>query len=130
MDRWTTRESLIDLSIDRLTDATLTIVHFFPHKTTKQISGGHYNAAVTTVLSLLGKVPARVAVQYIVAQLFGAVGGGFLARGIATSLPDPSGAVTSEAGFIDALFSFGLVSTALQTAVSKARAGNSYFGAS
>jgi glycerol uptake facilitator-like aquaporin len=94
-----------------------------------EISGAHLNPAITAILALLGKMPAKAAAAYVLAQLGGAVGGGFLARGIAQSLPDPSGVVSAEENFVDGLFSYGLVITALQTAVAKSRAGNSFFGA-
>lgn len=92
------------------------------------ISGAQYNPAVSAILALLGKQSAQQAVTYTLVQVLGAVGGGFLAKAIAKSLPDPSGIVSSEANFIDAFGSFGLVLTALQTAVARRSAGNSYFG--
>lgn len=94
-----------------------------------RISGAQLNPAVSATLTLLGKQSPQQTAVFVLSQVVGAVGGGFLAKGIAKTLPDPSGAVSAEDSFVDGLYSFGLVLTALQTAVAKSRAGNSFFGA-
>ena len=95
---------------------------------TMNISGGHINPAVTTGLWIADKIGGRTALQYILAQLVGAVVGAALIKGI---LPEP--AVTlARAGtphlaadvtfmqgiWIEAILTFFLVSAVFGTAVS------------
>src|SRR5437667_22192 len=95
---------------------------------TMNISGGHINPAVTTGLWIADKIGGRTALQYILAQLLGAVVGAALIKGI---LPEP--AVTlARAGtphlaadvtfmqgiWIEAILPFFLVSAVFGTAVS------------
>src|SRR5438552_5064826 len=54
---------------------------------TMNISGGHVNPAVTTGLWIADKIDGRMALQYILAQLLGALVGAALIKGI---LPQPA----------------------------------------
>src|SRR5213076_1476750 len=53
---------------------------------TMSISGGHTNPAVTTGLWIANKIDGKLALQYILAQLLGALVGAALVKGI---LPRP-----------------------------------------
>ncbi|OLB06911.1 MAG: hypothetical protein AUH06_06475 [Gemmatimonadetes bacterium 13_2_20CM_69_27] len=95
---------------------------------TMNISGGHMNPAVTTGLWIANKIDGRLASQYILAQLLGALVGAALVKGVlpraAVSLalggaPRLAGDVTFLQGvWIEALLTFFLVSAVFGTAVS------------
>src|SRR5256885_7850709 len=95
---------------------------------TMNISGGHINPAVTTGLWIANKIDGRLASQYILAQLLGALVGAALVKGVlpraAVSLalggaPRLAGDVTFLQGvWIEALLTFFLVSAVFGTAVS------------
>jgi len=97
---------------------------------TMSISGGHINPAVTTGLWIANKIEGRLAVQYIIAQLLGAVLGAALVKGVLPSLavdlalggtPKLAGNVTFTQGvWIEAILTFFLVSAVFGTAVSPA----------
>src|SRR5437667_1414890 len=95
---------------------------------TMSISGGHINAAVTTGLWIANKIDGKLALQYILAQLLGALVGAALVKGI---LPRPgvtlalggtphlAGDVTFLQGvWIEAALTFFLVSAVFGTAIS------------
>ncbi len=95
---------------------------------TMSISGGHMNPAVTTGLWIANKIDGKLALQYILAQLLGALVGAALVKGI---LPRPgvtlalggtphlAGDVTFLQGvWIEAALTFFLVSAVFGTAVS------------
>lgn len=95
------------------------------------ISGAHYNPAVTIGLLMSGKTSTSDAISYIVVQLLGA----FVAAAIAFWLTGKGLVPTiwawfdmSQALVVEILFTFALVSVVLNTAATKATAGNSYFG--
>jgi len=95
---------------------------------TMNISGGHINPAVTTGLWIADKIDGRMALQYILAQLLGALVGAALIKGI---LPQPA-VILARAGtpqlaadvtflraiWIEAILTFFLVSAVFGTAVS------------
>jgi len=95
---------------------------------TMSISGGHINPAVTTGLWIANKIDGKLALQYILAQLLGALVGAALVKGI---LPRPgvtlalggtphlAGDVTFLQGvWIEAALTFFLVSAVFGTAIS------------
>ena len=95
---------------------------------TMSISGGHINPAVTTGLWIANKIDGKLALQYILAQLLGALVGAALIKGI---LPRPgvtlalggtphlAGDVTFLQGvWIEAALTFFLVSAVFGTAIS------------
>jgi len=95
---------------------------------TLRISGGHVNPAVTVAVWIAGKIDARTAGTYVVAQLLGALLGAFFVRlllppaagelavygtpALAASVSLPQGI------WLEALLTFFLVSTVFGTAVS------------
>ena len=95
---------------------------------TMSVSGGHVNPAVTFALWLARQIDARRAGLYVVAQLAGAVAGGFLLRalfpagaGDATGwgLPRVSPYVSfPQAVVIEAILTLFLVSAVFGTAIS------------
>ena len=95
-----------------------------------RVSGANYNPMVSFALVLLGKMTPSQGMTYVVAQLLGAVGGGFLTKALISpaGVIDPSFDLTPASGLPDVLFSFALILTVLQTAVSKAQSRNSFFG--
>lgn len=95
------------------------------------ISGGHYNPAVTLGVLIRGKIVIKDAFIYWVFQLFGA----FIAAWISMWLIGKSFMVapSPSVDFIKAtvaefMFTFALVSVVLNVATTKKAAGNSYFG--
>jgi MIP family channel proteins len=95
---------------------------------TLNISGGHLNPAVTTALWIANKVTGKLAWQYILAQLLGALAGAALVKGILPrsavmfalgGTPHLAGDVTFVQGiWIEAALTFFLVSAVFGTAVS------------
>jgi MIP family channel proteins len=95
---------------------------------TMNISGGHLNPAVTTALWIANKIDGRLAVQYILAQLLGALLGAALIKGVLPKMPvllalggTPrlAGDVTFVQGiWVEAILTFFLVSAVFGTAVS------------
>jgi aquaporin Z len=95
------------------------------------ISGGHYNPAVTLAVWIRGRCATADVVPYWVAQVAGAALAAFVViylKGHAH--PDGSGpAMDIPKGFLaEFLFTFALAYVVLNTATSKATAGNSYYG--
>src|SRR5262245_43380883 len=93
------------------------------------VSGGHYNPAVTLGVWLRGRCPAKDVVPYWVAQLVGAIVAACVVsylKGEASAKPmelKPGPALLAEF-----FFTFALVYVVLNTATSKATAGNSNYG--
>jgi MIP family channel proteins len=95
---------------------------------TMNISGGHLNPAVTTALWIANKIDGRLAIQYILAQLLGALLGAALIKGVLPKMPvllalggTPrlAGDVTFVQGiWVEAILTFFLVSAVFGTAVS------------
>jgi len=94
-----------------------------------RVSGANYNPSISVALLLLGKMPPAQCLFYISCQLVGALIGGVLTKVL---LPqgamDPSSVGTIATCVPEALFSFALILTALQTTVSKSQSRNSFFG--
>ena len=94
------------------------------------ISGAHYNPAVTLGLFMRGKINTSDSIQYIAAQIAGA-----LIAALAVSLlktpfaPAPATDVSMlSAIIVEATFTFALMLVILNTAVSNKTEGNSFYG--
>ena len=89
------------------------LIHMFT-----PLSGAHFNPAVTLAFLLRGEVTPRMALQYVIAQICGAVVGVWTAHAmfaepvwqISTKLRDGWGQ-----GFAEAVATFGLIGTILTT---------------
>lgn len=86
------------------------------------ISGAHFNPAVTSVFVLRGEIDVRLAIGYVVAQVFGAIVGVLVAHAM-FDLPllQLSGKVRTGADqwFAETVATFGLLLTILTTLKSK-----------
>lgn len=95
------------------------------------ISGAHYNPAVTLGVLVRGKIMMKDAIMYWVFQLMGAFTAAcasmWLTRRVFTVTPSPYVDFT-RAMAAEFLFTFALVSVVLNVATTKKAAGNSYFG--
>lgn len=95
------------------------------------ISGAHYNPAVTVGVMIRGRIDRKEAIYYSLAQLAGAFVAAlmsfwFVGKTFAAT-PAP-GVDFLRAAAAEALFTFALVSVVLNVATTKKAAGNSYFG--
>ena len=95
------------------------------------ISGGHYNPAVTLAVWMRGKCETKDVPFYMVAQFLGGVLAAllvlFIKRSAGAQITAAEPAVV-PALIVEALFTFALCYVVLNTATSKATAGNSYYG--
>lgn len=93
------------------------------------ISGAHYNPAVTLGVLMRGKIGTSEAVQYMGAQVVGALLAALVSFWVMgqTFAPAPSHPAL-HALVVEFLFTFALVLVVLTTATADATAGNSYFG--
>lgn len=95
------------------------------------ISGGHYNPAVTLGVFMRGKIDAKDMIIYWVFQLLGAIIAAFVIFVLTTHplvvAPAP-GRDAVKAILCEALGTFALVSVVLNVATTKKAAGNSYYG--
>lgn len=97
------------------------------------ISGAHYNPAVTLGILIRGKITVADAIPYMIVQIVAGaiaafvvqylIGSDKMALQAAAANPDALKALVAEL-----LGTFALVFVVLNTATSKATAGNSYFG--
>jgi aquaporin Z len=96
------------------------------------ISGGHYNPAVTWAVLWRGRISAREAIGYWIAQLAAGIIAGALARGIVRPIHSTtlklSGHAMLAALVVEALFTFALCYVVLNVATSKDQPGNQFFG--
>jgi len=95
------------------------------------VSGGHYNPAVSFALFLRGKLPGGDLVPYLLAQLLGAVVGGFLSYMILDrtfALAPAASTTTATALLVEALYTCLLALVVLNCATRETTRGNSYFG--
>lgn len=94
-----------------------------------QLSGGHYNPAVTLGAWMRGACPASSVLPYMVTQIVAAIVAGITVNflkgqpTVNAMNPDIPKAVINEI-----LFTFALVYVVLNTATSKKNQGNSYYG--
>lgn len=95
------------------------------------VSGGQYNPALTIGLLSVGKLKAKKAFGYIVAQFLGgcvAIGVFMFLGGKEVGISPASGASFLQATVAELIFSFLFVLTVFFTMVHKKAAGNSYYG--
>jgi aquaporin Z len=95
------------------------------------ISGGHYNPSVSFAAWIRGALPTKELLPYWASQFAGALVAGFLIYKMTghTLHVAPADNVTwMKALTAEVIFSFALSYVVLNTATSKAAAGNSYFG--
>jgi aquaporin Z len=95
------------------------------------VSGGHYNPAVSLGVFLRGKMSARDMGLYWVVQLVAAVlafAFGYLVSGATPGIHPGEGVNPFAAVAVEAVFTLSLVLVVLNVAVSKATAGNSFYG--
>ncbi len=95
------------------------------------ISGSHFNPAVSTALYLQKKLDSMNLAKYILAQVLGAMAAA--AMYVVLTKANFYVAPSENVGFwtavlAEVLFTFALCTTVLQTAVSEKAKGNSYFG--
>lgn len=93
------------------------------------VSGGHYNPAVSLAALLRGRLSAAELPGYWIAQIAGGLAGAFAACWLkgCPALPAQELA-TGPALVAEFLFTFALVWVVLNAAMSKATAGNSFYG--
>ncbi len=95
------------------------------------ISGAHYNPAVTLAILMRGKISGGEAVKYMGVQITAAICASvlfFLFYG-RTFAPAPNTAINVMKPLaVEMLFTFALASVVLNVATSKKAAGNSYYG--
>jgi aquaporin Z len=95
------------------------------------VSGGHYNPAVSLGVFLRGKMSAQDMGLYWVVQLVAAVlafAFGYLVSGATPGIHPGEGVNPLAAVAVEAVFTMSLVLVVLNVAVSKATAGNSFYG--
>lgn len=95
------------------------------------ISGAHYNPAVSTTLFLQKKIASQELAKYTATQFIAAMAAAFVYFLINNSqfyITSSPGVSFAEAVLVEALFTFALCTTVLQTAVNEKTKGNSYFG--
>jgi aquaporin Z len=95
------------------------------------VSGAHYNPAVTLAVALRGKMSRADVAPYMLVQVVGALlagGAVYLILGD-TFAPTPGPEASLGAALlVEFLFSFALALVVLNTAMTEATDGNSYFG--
>ncbi|MGI8604655.1 MAG: MIP/aquaporin family protein [Verrucomicrobiales bacterium] len=92
------------------------------------VSGGHYNPAVTLGVWIRGRCTARDAVTYMAAQILGALTAAFVV-GFIYRWGEPLTVKSASAALVaEFLFTFALVYVVLNSATTKANAGNSFYG--
>lgn len=93
------------------------------------VSGGHYNPAVTLAVALRGRCPAGDVAPYMLSQVAGGVLAALAARylkvGVEIKALVPA---VFPAFLVEFLFTFALCYVVLNSATSKATAGNSFYG--
>jgi aquaporin Z len=97
------------------------------------ISGGHFNPAVTVAVTVRGRLPAKEAPGYIIAQVIGAAlaaGAVYYLKGPNRTLTDAGGPIygIGQIAFAEFLYTFALAYVVLNVATAKSNAGNSFYG--
>ena len=95
------------------------------------VSGGHYNPAVTLAVTLRGRLAAKEALPYMLAQLAGALAAALATRLVMgrTFAPAPAEqASTLGALLVELLYTFALCLVVLNAATSSRTQGNSFYG--
>ena len=97
-----------------------------------QVSGAHYNPAVTLAVYLRGnKMPGGEILPYMTSQVLGGIAGAYIAQMILgqTFAPAPADTATSFTALLtEVIFTFTLALTVLNVATSRYNPGNSYYG--
>lgn len=93
------------------------------------ISGGHYNPAVSIAAVIRKKLTIKELPMYVLMQILGAIAGAVIGLVI---IQKPIGALSptniASASLVELLFTFALVYTVLSVATRKEVEGNQYFG--
>lgn len=92
------------------------------------VSGGHYNPAVSLAAFLRGKLSSSDLPLYWIAQLIGGAAAAFLTLYFKGAPGKPMALQPIPALIAEFLFTFALCYVVLNTAMSRATSGNSYFG--
>ncbi len=95
------------------------------------VSGGHYNPAVTLAVLMRGRVPAKDAVPYMLAQVAGAFVAAAAVRflmGSSFPVEPPTTSTSMQVLLVEFLFTFALALVVLNCATAKATSGNSFYG--
>lgn len=95
------------------------------------ISGGHYNPAVTFAVFMRGKITGNKVYKYMVAQIVGGLAAALAYEVITGKLfiPTPANGVELYTVFmIELLFTFALCTVVLQVATNEVNQPNQYFG--
>ncbi|MBS1514312.1 MAG: aquaporin [Bacteroidetes bacterium] len=95
------------------------------------ISGGHYNPAVSLGVFMRGKMEAKDLIAYWIFQLLGGIIAAFVIftfTNKALAVAPGAGVESWKAVVAEVLGTFALVSVVLNVATTKKAAGNSYFG--
>ena len=97
------------------------------------VSGAHYNPAVTLAILMRGKISSGDAVKYMLVQLLGAFAAAltfYMIFKTAMGPPAPAGGFNYNLKplLIEMLFTFALVTVILHVATTQKAAGNSYYG--
>ncbi len=95
------------------------------------ISGAHYNPAITLAAYVCRQISSQKAIAYVTMQVLGAVlaaAAYYVMRGSYMQVNPGAGVGFAPALLAEVLFTFLLVFTVLQTAMTKKTAGNPYFG--
>ena len=95
------------------------------------VSGGHYNPAVTLAAWIRGATPTRDVGPYVGAQVLGALAAAVVVRlAVGETFAPAPGPETGTLGMFlaELLFTFALALVVLNTATTRATAGNSYYG--
>lgn len=92
------------------------------------VSGGHYNPAVSLAAYLRGRLAAGDLPLYWIAQLIGGASAAFLTLYFKGAPGKPLPLQPVPALIAEFLFTFALCYVVLNTAMSRATQGNSYFG--
>jgi aquaporin Z len=96
------------------------------------ISGGHYNPAVTTAALVRGRIGARDAIGYWVAQLIAGLLAAVVVRATVSASQAhtmaPQGHALTSALIVEFLFTFALAYVVLNVATSKDHPDNSFYG--
>jgi len=95
------------------------------------VSGAHFNPAVTVAISLSNQQKWITSLYYIIVQLLAGVAGGLIGTNIfghAANLAPKPGFTWPQAAGAEILYTFMLCFVVLNTACCRANAGNQYFG--
>ena len=95
------------------------------------VSGAHYNPAVTLAVWLLGELPARDVAPYMMSQVVGALAAVAVVHVVTefSFAPAPAEGVSAGAALlVEVLYTFALALVVLNVATTDAVSGNSFYG--